>query len=250
MRQFTDEQLMQRAWDVYEIKNLMGRHVYYHAYNQHDREMEELWPRLPENRSTASFGQNWGYQVGYDLIWHNYVDVNEKNNIKELQARQRKEPDLPITQENYMLGGMVMHCLTAPLVEVAADGKTAQGMWYAPGHIILREGEENAAVWMYERYGADFIREPDGWKLWHLFIGTDFTLPAGKSMAEEPVDQPPFNLNDEDAETNMLLSHPFEAYTSRYNFPVYPPIPQPYESFADVVSNGPEGNPRYQEVLK
>jgi hypothetical protein len=248
MRTFTDDELMQRVWDTYEIKNLMGRHAYYHAYNLHRREMEELWPRLPENRETASFGQNWGYQVGYDLIWRNYVEVNEKNNIRDLRLLREKDPTVEITPENYMLGQMLMHCLTAPLVEIAGDGKTAQGMWYAPGHITFDGEDGSEGVWMYERYGADFIREPDGWKLWHLFIGTDFALPAGRAMADEPVDQPPFDLNDEDEETNMILTYPFEAYTSRYNFSAYPPVPQPYETFADTVSNGPEGNPRFQEV--
>lgn len=246
MNKYTDAQLMQRTWDIYQIKNVMGRHAYNHAYNLHAREMEEIWVRELENRKTASFGQNWGYQVGFDLIWRNYVEINEKNNRRDLAALREQDPGIADCPENYMIGSMFMHALTTPYIEVAGDGRTAQGLWYAPGHITFTDPDGSQGIWMYERYGADFIREEDDqWKLWHLFIGTDFSLPSGAKMAEMPVDVPDFDLNDEDEETNMILTHEFEAYSPRYNYSHYPHIPQPYESFDPKRGYGPEGNPRF-----
>lgn len=36
MRKMTVEEQIEHAWDVQQIKNLMGRHAYYHEYNRHD----------------------------------------------------------------------------------------------------------------------------------------------------------------------------------------------------------------------
>ena len=36
-QEYTDEQLIQRVTDVMEIRNVMGKHVYYHAKGLHQR---------------------------------------------------------------------------------------------------------------------------------------------------------------------------------------------------------------------
>lgn len=249
-RTFTDAEKIQRVWDVYQIKNLMGRHAYCHAYDLHAKEIDELWVKKPENQATASFGQNWGYQVGLDLIRDNYATKNIKNRMKDLKALCEKYPDIEYKPENHGLGSMLIHSLTTPYVEVAGDGKTAQGMWYAPGQVTVAHPDSVDALYMYEKYATDFIKEDGEWKIWHLFVGTDFMLPAGADMTKEPVDPPEFDLNDGDPETDLVVNYRFEAYTSRYNCPEYPPVPKPYETFADTVSYGLEGNPNYQGGLR
>ena len=242
MRKFNDDQLMQRAWDIHLIKNLMGRHAYYHAYNLHEKELDELWVQEPRHQKTASFGQNWGYQLGMEQIRRNYVECNKTFQQQDLQVLRRRHPEVAEKSENYGAGTMLMHGLTTPYIEVAADGKTAQGMWYSPGQITQQDENGPSGTYIFERYGVDFLREADGWKIWHLFIGTDFILPAGNDMAEQPVDEPAFAAAEE-----FELAFPMEAYTARYNYAPYPAIPTPYETFADVISNGPEGNPNFQK---
>ena len=43
IREFTPEEKIQRAYDMIQIKNVMGRHAYLHACNRHDIEMEICW---------------------------------------------------------------------------------------------------------------------------------------------------------------------------------------------------------------
>lgn len=247
MRKFTDAELMQRVYDTHEVANVMARHAYYHAYNLHGEEIDKIWVRKPENQATASFGQNWGYQVGLDLIRRNYDEINVRSRKKDLERLRAKYPELALKEENYGAGSMLIHALTTPYIEISGDGQTAQGLWYAPGQVTVTHPDRVDAMYIYERYGADFIKEDGEWKLWHLFIGTDFAITPGHIMANEPVDMPEFDLNDGDDETNMVLTHEFKAYTSRYNYFRYPAIPKPYETFTDpqVVSNGPEGNPNF-----
>lgn len=241
-RVFTDEERIRRVWDVIEIKNVMARHAYYHSYNQHDTELDEIWVREPEHRKTASFGQSWGYQVGMDLIRRNYAEQNISDHQEDLDAMISKYPDIENKPENLGLGQMLMHELTSPYIEIAADGQTAQGLWYSPGQMAIAHPEGVDAIWMFERYGVDFVKEDGQWKIWHLFVGTDFGFPAGADFTKEPIQEGP-------PAAFAPMTYEFEAYTSRYNYSLYPAIPHPYETFTDpqVVSNGPEGNPHFQK---
>ena len=97
---------------------------------------------------------------------------------------------------------------------------------------------------MCEKGNADLVREADGWKIWHYFIGTDLQTEAGTAYADQDVDLP-------DAENPMAVEFgeptlKMEAYITRYNYYPYPAIPEPYETYRPELGCGPEGNPNYQ----
>ena len=71
--------MARKALDQQEIQNIMSWHVMYHCYGLHREEMETIWVNEPENRATASFGQNQGFYVGYDAIWEAYVEGHDTN---------------------------------------------------------------------------------------------------------------------------------------------------------------------------
>ena len=71
--------MAQRALDVQEIQNVMGKHAYYHGVGYHLQELEDIWVKEGgEFDATASFGQNHGYWVGMKRIKQTYGDLNEK----------------------------------------------------------------------------------------------------------------------------------------------------------------------------
>lgn len=41
----TDFEALSRAYDVYLIKNVMGRHAYHHALGTHRAELDEIWSK-------------------------------------------------------------------------------------------------------------------------------------------------------------------------------------------------------------
>jgi len=240
----TDDERIRRVWDVLEIKNLMGRHAYYHAYDMHAEELAELWVQKPGNQKTASFGQNWGYQVGINIIRKNYVDLNIKWHQEDLNELCDADPTLENCPENLGIGCMLMHALSTPYIEIAGDGQTAQGMWYSPGQVTFVYPDKVNALWMYEKYAVDFIKEDDEWKIWHLFVGTDFALEAGEDMTKQPVSD---TSVDDKAPEGMEITIPIQAYTARYNWSAYPAIPRPYETFSETISNGPDGHPKLRK---
>ena len=216
IRQYTAEEKIQRAYDMIQIKNVMARHAFYHAASRHDIEMETLWAH---NAPNVSWGNSGGFQIGRDVVWSFYV----KPHIGKASAP----------------GEIFMHTLTTPLVEIAGDGQTAQAMWYTPGFTTGRgfDAAPDAPIkgeWMYERYAIDFIKEDGEWKIWHFFVGTDFSFEAGTEYAER--EMPP--MGERKPEYGVLRVP--NLYTSKYGWDPYPHFPQPYETWTPEISYGPE----------
>lgn len=213
MKKFTDEQLALRIWDREDLINLASRHAYCRMYDRLSDELDTLWVKKPENRDTASFGQDTGYFTGMNAIADFYAQIKQQS------------------------GDMLLHVMDTPLIEIAEDGETAQGMWYSPGCVT----DGGGAKWVIVKYAIDFIKEDGEWKIWHLFAARDMVNPVGEMASEQPAD-----IGYEGCVTTNL---PMAAHTSKYNWPAYPPIPKPYRSFAETVSYGPEGNPNYKGGL-
>jgi len=150
----TTEQLAQLAVDLHEISNLMNLHAWYHAASMNDVELEEIWSK----RDDIVWAQNSGYWIGPESIKEYYGMTVSRESTK---------------------GSFVWHTITTPVVEVAADGKTAKGVWYTPGIVGSFKGEEGDFNWMFEKYGVDFIREDGVWKVWHMHVYTDTAWPVG-----------------------------------------------------------------------
>lgn len=248
-KEFSDRELILRVWDQEELRNLIGRWAYYEAGNRRAEALERFWVRRPENRATASFGRNWGFLEGMEAIRAYYLD------------RNRFGAD----------GTALMHPLSTKLLCLAEDGQTAQGLWMG----IAYETAPNAAgepdvKWINERVAVDFIKEDDQWRIWHMFIGTNYVLSAGENYAGQPVLTRPMTRAEggphwyvvgkgrEQTQGRIALfdqipdypereaflngAEPKEIYTALYNDPIaFPPLPKPYRSFSETVSYGPEG---------
>lgn len=77
-------------------------------------------------------------------------------------------------------GQMHEHTLTTPIIEVADDGQTAQGLWISPGH----ETVGGKAYWAWCKYAVDFKKIDGAWKIWHMKIHGTFFTPFDKDWVE------------------------------------------------------------------
>ena len=222
MRQFTTEETMARVWDVEEIKKLMARRVYYIANEWRARELDELWVSDPAYQATASFGRNTGYYVGMDAIRAYYVDKHA-------------------AEMGDGTGYLSNHPATTGLVREAEDGKTAKGMWYSIAQETRPNGDGTAlALWMPEKIAVDFVREDDGWKIWHIMIANDLVCEAGHYNEEDPV-YVDFATDPVAVEFGTPTIQKL-VHDQTFNWwDNYPPMPQPYETWSDDISYGPEG---------
>lgn len=238
----TDFEALSRAYDVYEIKNVMGRHAYHHALGTHRAELDELWA----HRDDISWGNNQGFWVGRDTMYAYYADAKEKQDEMTLKLMASVNPEIEVKPENFQLGALLMHSLTTPLIEVAEDGKTAQGMWYSLGQ-VTNAGPDGTAtgMWMHERYAVDFIKEDDQWKIWHFFVGTDLGCKAGQPFTGEM--GPAAGADPEQAKAMAEIMSalpkptiPMEPYHCKYGWHNEPHFPRPYATHTAELSYGPE----------
>lgn len=229
MWELGEEQQIHRVWDREAVKEVMYRHAHYYTSNERAREIEELWVREPENMKTASYGRNWGYYIGMDEIKKYYLDNNTIGD-----------------------GCMLFQPVSTDLIQVANDGKTARGMWYSMGYMTVVEDGTTNAEWLFERVCADFIREKDGWKIWHMFIGTDVAVPPSEKFDDQPV-YPPKNFSIGEREfvrEGVGPTMPMMAYTPEFNWYCYPKMPFAYDTYDPARGCGYEGNPEYKKEAK
>lgn len=251
LRNFTDDEAIRRVWDVEDIKNLISRYSYYEASNKRAECIDELWVSEPANQASASFGRNWGFFVGLDAIKKYYVDGNR------FGAK----------------GTSNMHPFSTKLLCIAEDGKTAQGLWMGIAYESAPNGEGVLeGKWINERMAIDFIKEGDSWKIWHVFVGTNFTNVAGADYCELELNtelreyrngNPSWymvgkgrtEMVGEVAKFDQIIDYPerevflvagptyvADVYTALYNDQIsFPQLPVDYRSFEDTTPYTYEG---------
>ncbi len=216
-REATDEQRMDRVWEMEELRALIGKRFICVLNNDYGRELDELWVGQEENLASAQLGSNWGYYVG-------------KESIARYYAKYEKA-------ENY--------CRIAPpdsvAIHIAADGKTAFGVCYT----LASEAHDIGGVhgWsVFNRVWFDFKKEESGWRIWHMFIGNDGSAEAGRNVNEEPAlyyedkqGPDPVKLDFGDAD------YPMQTYYPVFGWYPYPTIPTAHDSYRLDLSCSFEG---------
>lgn len=245
---YSELERMIRVWDIEKVKDLMSRRTFYDANDAHEEELRDLWVSEPEFASTASFGRNWGYYVGMDEIKRYYVDQFKAKRQKELDACVAAGAPIENKPENLGYGSFSIHPLSTPHVVLAGDGKTAQGTWYSIGQDSVAKPDGSAdGKWHCQLISGDFVKESDGsWKIWHLFVSSDFMVQSGHSVGELQSIYIRGTSQDEidfgEPTIDMLAHDPSYAWMDNY-----PPLGKPYETFTEDIGYGPLGHPNYED---
>lgn len=239
--EYSDDELIRRVWDVEEIKKLVYKRGIYIANEWREKELDELWVRGGDARRTACFGRNTGWYVGMEAIRGYYVDKHLADRRAQFAAIAAADPSLADAPGNLYMGCLSSHPASTGLVELAGDGNTAKGMFYsiAQETTALPSGTAQA-LWMPEKLAFDFLREDGAWKIWHLVIANDLTGEAGEdySKGSPYIDY----ATDPVALEFGTPTIPRIIHDATFNWwDNYPPMPEPYETFTDDISYGPEG---------
>lgn len=203
----TELELRAHRLDAYSaIENVMSLHAYYHAACQNREELLNCWSaeRAPE----VIWSQNFGRWQGMDKLMPLYAGDNKYTDAEWLKSKIVKaRPELePVIKDldGRALSEMPVHCLASPIIEVSADGMSAKGVWYTPGFALRHDYISGTAgvIWMWEKYGGDFVYENGEWRFLKLLICMDMV--AGGDTGDwtkppvGPQGPPPEETNDED----------------------------------------------------
>lgn len=240
-RVFSDNETIRRVWDIENIKDLMGRRAFYLANEQRERELDELWVKEPENQKTASLGRNWGFYIGMEAIRDYYVKKHLEDRRAQLKEYCDENPSIAFCDENLGYGCMTAHPSTTPWVYLAQDGKTARGVFFAMAQDTIGHPDGSCDAFnINELMAADFVREADGWKIWHLFLGTDLVYRSGRNVEEQSCDAP---LTDNPVYVEFgTPTLPLLAHNDRHHWSDYAGFwPNEYETYDPKNSYGPDG---------
>lgn len=126
------------------VENLIGRYVYYHLANMlHDPIYLELF---------ADGDPDLKIVVGRGLL-------QGPDAIRRYIGPPKTTPQ----------GGMYLHPLSTPVIEVAGDLQTAQGVWVSDGVEAHVQGDgTSVATSLVLKFCVDFKKINGAWKIWHL----------------------------------------------------------------------------------
>jgi hypothetical protein len=203
-KSLSSEAQVDRLIAVHEIQNLMGRYEYFHVAGLDEQIIALFAQKTPGTKLEL----NRGVYEGIEGV------------RKFVMATAKGEGD--------RIGHLHLHALTTPVIEVAADGKTAQGVWVSPGvETGPAPNGEFHADWSWLKYGVDFVKEDGQWKFWHLHMYRVFTVPFNKSWAEMP---PPTPRTAPEADRPATFHAGYSPTAAPENVPA---PPTPYSTWDD-----------------
>lgn len=214
-RELTLQEKIQRLHDIRQVQHVMSRYEYLHAAGLQEQ-MADLFAR---KAAGVTSGNN------------NFVVVGAEN-VRNFMLSVGRGGPKP--------GTMNLHLLTTPVIEVARDGQTAQGLWLSPGaESFIVEGKPDAH-WTSIRIASDFIKEDEEWKLWHYHRFDVYEARYGESWVAEATGEtapPRLRKLPEGAKPS---AHSW-SYSRTTRVPNIPAPPEPYDTWSDARSSA-----RYQ----
>ena len=141
------------------MENLFNRYMYLHNAFQ-DEQIIPLWVKRGHARASAPATPTPVSTPTWESVTRYH--------------RDRPSPE----------GKLILHATTTPVIEVAADGKTAKGVWlmagtesgltdpkvaeafpdmYSPDEVL---GKKVWAHWVWCKYAIDFLKQDGEWKFW------------------------------------------------------------------------------------
>lgn len=197
-------------------RNLMGRYSYLHTAFR-NKEFMELWAKREDVSQTMPFGKF----IGYEGVYQSYVDFHgDRNNPADYEE---------------LRGLMMIHEMGTDVIEVAADGKTAKGIWISPGTETAPSPGKEKGSWCWGKYEVEFIKEDGEWKFWHMTLFPLFLTPYNRSWGEPALDMVGSKEMPGMGEFCHPLDKPMWTYGPDAVYPEdEPAIPRPYASYPGI----------------
>ncbi len=229
------EKLAQKAQDYIDIQNLMAAHLACYRAQKQYYEIENYWVK---HRDDIAYGN----VLGRKAVMSFYCDGNARMRKEKLKLVHEHYPEVEICPENEGVGDMVAKGAANPYVIIAEDGMSAKGLWFSPG-MCVEVGPDcrPKANYIQEKVGIDFLKEPEGWKIFRLNLYLDFMTNLPTELFEEHEHKErtfSFPTKGEHREEKPPKREP--PYSVKKPAAFQPEIPQPYETWDDSMAFPPE----------
>lgn len=236
-----DAEALVSTWESRRaVQNVMGIFSGHYLLKKE----KELVSDLFSARDDISLVVNEGCYAGRSAVAGYYEALHQKNLLttRLIMAKYPEKFQGKTPEEAYGCGLLNYKPLDTPVVEIAGDGKTARGIWTCRNSYSDLRPSGPVAFYEWGWVAADFIKEPEGWKIWHLQILNDVHVQAGCQYNQR--EQPYPVVEGFEAIAQFKMPEPTIKKTVR---PLYaadrpktlsPEVPEPYETFDPAHSYG------------
>lgn len=239
--QWNSEELLTRWEKRRALQNLMVRFFSQDYLMRRENKMyDTYWSKADD----VCLGVNNGYYQGAAAVQAYYQGLADRTALesKLIQQKYAAQVGNLSPEEAYGMGIMDMKSLVAPVIELAADGATAKGIWTIHGMNTKLTAAGQVSYWERAYVAGDFVWEDGAWKVWHLLYVQDLDAPSGTNWADPAPEYPADPAYAELAgfrfpEPNVKMTV-YETYSAARPFYAPPAYPEPYETFAETFSYG------------
>lgn len=238
-RSLSAETLADRWYDRRAIVNLAGKYVTSLLLKKEGNIFDRFWSQ--EEDACLSF--NDGSYLGPEAL-RAYYEQEVKNTAAQSQMlKELFSEKLGHLSDEELFGAGQMRGLpiTTPVIEIAADGQSAKGLWHV-------QGAENGLTvygplsrWTLGFLAIDFRKEGEDWKLWHVLHAEDVVAPMGESWLR-PKEREAKAEFAAAAEWKRLpytvVRENYRPYAPDRPFTAPPAIPEAYDTFSNTFSYG------------
>lgn len=239
-KEISSEEKLNRWEDLREIKNLVGRMSTDYLLKKEGLMVENYW----STREDICLGTNNGYFYGKDHV-KRYFDAEASRIRKESAFLQKLFPaELGELSEKQVHGiGMIDYKpVDTAVIEIAADRKTAKGIWMIRGSYSKLTNAGPIAYWEWSWLAIDFVREDSQWRIWHNLYLREIDRPCGYSFTDKvhefPMREEFADWEEPEATLPNIPCDLHPLYAADRPFTKSPQLPQPYETFATTFSYG------------
>lgn len=192
---------------AHKIEEFKGRHAYLHGMSMGREEYGTFWLRS----DNATWGHTFGRMVGFMEMMRAHFGPRPSMGVglapvldapppspgsentgvdgapEGLVRKRQSRTDRPATYEaiygDTLYGhdvlatfSMNLHVLASPVIEVAEDGLSARSFYLTPGTMMFVNGHQGGrgGMWLWERYGSDFVFRDGKWWWFHEQVCPDF----------------------------------------------------------------------------
>ena len=218
-----------RAQARIDISNLLGKYTFYARYHMYNRVLGYFADRPDTTLEIADLGLYQG-----------------KAKIADFYKKYCAAFD---GDQGY--GVLHEHALSTMVIEVAGDGRTAKAVWLSPGHEAFPLDKADAEVqddentrghkvrssWVYGKFAVEFIKEADGWKIWHLQYFRTFQIGFYDAWTDKEKKDAWFGVVRSRAVADSYTGGPSAETTYHREYdpegvlPYWPQPPKPYETY-------------------
>lgn len=226
-----------KAESYHKIMNLMSAHVHCCMNQQFEEELDRYWSK----RDDIVYANGDMAYVGQRAVRRYYVEeaATQAERTREiLRTAGKTVPD-----GDQIPGYINMNLIGTPYIEIAEDGKTAQGIWMAHSFMgcIEKDGKLRTQG-VLSRYSGEFIWENGAWKIWHRrnYADVVFEEKPSSMIGPPPTKDgtPPKPMVENPKPTKLTkIFAPQENYGETALPTGWPKLPEPYETWTYETSN-------------